>query len=260
MRDFSTDGHLVGRPTQTVNEESATQKYPIGTIYDDHGKRHRYCRAAAAITPARRGCPALIYNTWLASVTATGPQFGTDASTATGNAGDNYVICTFGASSDVARAKDIMYDGILSLFDAAGLIIDQYRITGNDESYLVALADDTMKVYIDPPLARDAVAVPCDGLPSPYNFVGDGGSVGTMTSVIVVNPIVVTTGYYFWGQTRGPAWVTPSAGWQTAATRECEWHTDGTIKAAAGVALQRAGYLLAENTDADDAHIMLKLE
>jgi len=70
----------------------------------------------------------------------------------------------------------------------------------------------------------------------------------------------VTSGYYFWGQTRGPAWVTPNAGWNTAATRECEWHTNGTIKAATGVALQRAGYLLVNNTDADDAHIMLMLE
>jgi len=33
-----------------------------------------------------------------------------------------------------------------------------------------------------------------------------------------------------------------------------------TIKAAAGVALQRAGYILVNNTDADDAHIMLMLE
>jgi uncharacterized membrane protein len=153
-----------------------------------------------------------------------------------------------------------MYDGILSLFDSAGLIIDQYRITGNDASYAASSADDAMKVYIDPPLARAAVAVPVDGLPSPFNFIGDGGSVGVQATVICVNPILVTSGYYFWGQTRGPAWVTPSAGWNTASTREAEWHTDGTIKAATGVALQRAGYLLAENTDADDAHIFLQLE
>jgi uncharacterized membrane protein len=260
MRDISTNGEIVGRPTQTVNEESVTQKYPIGTIFDSFGKRHRYCRAQEAITPARRGSPALIFNTWYNSITVSAPQFGTNGSTATGNAGDNYVICSFGADYDVARAKDLMYDGILSLFDSAGLIIDQYRITGNEATYQVSSADDTMKVYIDPPLARAAVAVPVDGLPSPYNFCGDGGSVGTAASVICVNPIVVSSGYYFWGQTRGPAWVTPNAGWTTAATRECEWHTDGTIKAAAGVAIQRAGYLLAHNSDADDAHIFLQLE
>lgn len=260
MREFNCDGTIVGRPTQGILEQSATQKYPIGTIFDSFGRRYRYCRAAEAITPARRGCPALIYDTWLASTATTKPQFGSDATTVTGLAGDDFVIATFGADYDTLRPVDCLQDGLLTLFDAAGLIIDEHRIIGNDLSYLTTLANDTCKIYIDPPLVRDHTAVPADGLPSPYNYCGDGGSVGTATSVICVPPIIVTSGYYFWGQTKGPAWVTPNAGWQTASTRECEWHTDGTIKAAAGVALQRAGYLLAENTDSDDCHIMLMLE
>jgi uncharacterized membrane protein len=260
MRDFNSEGYIQGRPYQGIMEQSATQKYPIGMILDVFGRRYRYCRAAANITPARRGCPALIYDTWKASTATTSPQFGSDGTTVTGLEGDNFVIATFGADYDTLRPVDCLQDGLLTLFDAAGLIIDEHRIIGNDLSYTTTLANDTCKIYIDPPLARDHTAVPADGLPSPYNYCGDGGSVGTMTSVIVVNPIIVTSGYYFWGQTRGPCWVTPNAGWQTAATRECEWHTDGTIKAAAGVALQRAGYLLAENTDSDDCHIMLMLE
>lgn len=260
MREFNCDGTVVGRPAQGILEQSATQKYPIGTVYEAFGRRYRYCRAAAAITPARRGCPALIYDTWLASTATTKPQFGSDASAGTGLAGDDFLVVTFGIDYDTLRPVDCLQDGLLTIFDAAGLILDEHRIIGNDASYLVSGADDTIKVYIDPPLARDYTAVPVDGLPSPYNYCGDGGSVGTMTSVICVNPIIVSSGYYFWGQTRGPAWVTPNAGWQTAATREAEWHTDGTIKAAAGVALQRAGYLLAECTDSDDAHIMLMLE
>lgn len=260
MRDFNCDGIVVGRPYQSVLEQSAVQKYPAGMIFDAFGRRWRYCRAVAAITPARRGCPALIYDTWLASTATTRPQFGSDGSTATGLIGSNEVIVTFAADYDTLRPEDVMQDGLLTLFDAAGLILDEHRIIGNDVSYTTTLANDTVKIYIDPPLARTAVAVPCDGLPSPYMFCGDGESVGTATSVICVNPIIVTSGSWFWGQTRGPCWVTPNAGWQTAGTRECEWHTNGTIKAAAGVALQRAGYLLAENTDSDDAHIMLMLE
>lgn len=260
MRDFNCDGVLVGRPSQTILQQSATQKYPIGTIYESFGRRYRYCRAAAAITPARRGCPALIYDTWKASTATTSPQFGSDGSTATGYEGDNYVIVTFAGDYDTVRTADSLADGLLTLFDSAGLKIHEHRIIGNDASYEVSSADDTIKIYVDPPLVEDLTAVPVDGLPSPYNYVGDGESVGTMTSVIVVNPIIVSSGYYFWGQTRGPCWVTPNAGWQTAATREAEWHTNGTIKAAAGVALQRAGYLLAECTDSDDAHIYLMLE
>jgi len=260
MREFNCDGIIVGRPAQSIHEQSLVQKYPIGTIFEAFGKRYRYCRAVANITPARRGCPTLIYNPWLDSVTVTGPQFGSDATTATGVSGSNELILTFAAACDVARAVDILQDGIISLFPASGIPIYQYRIIGNDASYQVTLADDRIKVYIDPPLVADMTAVPCDGMPSPYMFVGDGESVGVQASVVVVNEIIVTSGYYFWGQTRGPAWVTPNAGWNIAATRECEWHTNGTIKAAAGVALQRAGYLLAENTNADDAHIMLMLE
>lgn len=257
MRDFNADGQVYGRPYQSILEQSSTQKYPIGTIYEAFGRRYRYCRAAEAITPARRGCPALIYDTWLASTATTKPQFGSDGATITAKKDENSGIITFAGDYDTVRTVDCMQDGLLSLFDAAGIKIHEHRIIGNDASYT---SDTLMKIYVDPSFVEDATAVPCDGLPSPYNYVGDGESVGTATSVIVVNPIIVSSGYYFWGQTRGPCWVTPNAGWQTAATRECEWHTNGTIKAAAGVALQRAGYLLAENTDSDDAHIMLMLE
>lgn len=247
MREFNADGVLAGRPTQTVLEQSATQKYPIGTIYEAFGRRYRYCRAAAAITPARRGCPTLIYDTWKASTATTQPQFGSDGSTVTGVSGEGFVVATFAADYDTLRPVDCLADGLLTLFDSGGIKIHEHRIIGNDLSYTASGANDSVKIYIDPPLVEDATAVPADGLPSPYNYVADGESVGTLASVIVVNPIIVTSGYYFWGQTRGPAWVTPNAGWQTAAYREAEWHTNGTIKAAAGVALQRAGYLLAED-------------
>ncbi len=253
MREFNCDGIIVGRPYQSVHEYSATQKYPVGMVYEPFGHRWRYCRAAAEITPARRGCPNLTQNPW----TAGGYSFGADGCTVTGVAGSNSVILTQSGDYDIERTLDCFQDGILTLFPASGIPIWQYRIIGNDLSYT---SNTLVKLYIDPPLVEAAVAVPCDGMPSPYMNVGDGESVGTQLSVVVVNELIVTNGYYFWGQTRGPAWVTPNAGFNTAATRECEWHTNGTIKAAAGVALQRAGYILVNNTDSDDAHIMLQLE
>jgi hypothetical protein len=252
MREFNCDGVIVGRPDQTVHEESATQKYPIGTIYSAFGKEWAYCRAAATITPARRGCPSLTQNPW----TAGGYSFGSDECTATGVAGENYFDVTQGAAYDIERTVDCFQDGIISLFPASGIPIWQYRIIGNDLSHT---SNTIVRIYVDPPIIEAMAAVPCDGMPSPYMNVGDGESVGTQLSVVCVNEHIVTSGYYFWGQVRGPAWVTPNAGFNTTATRECEWHTNGTIKAAAGVALQRAGYILVNNTDADDAHIMLML-
>jgi len=261
MRAFNVDGVLVGRPNQTVHEQSATQKYPIGTIYEPFGKRWRYCLAAEDITIARRGCPALIYNPWKAGA----PQFGADGTTVTGNAGEPWVIATFGADYDVAKAVDVLQGGLLTLYLAAPRDdeIFEYTILGNDASYEATLADDRCKIYIDPPLSEDMTAVAADGIPSPYSAVGASGSGTTTRSFVVVPEIQVTTGYYFWGQTRGPAWVTPSAGWQTANYRDCCFHTNGTIIPhldSTGVAKQRCGYLLADCVDADDAHIMLMLE
>jgi len=228
-------------------------------IYEAFGKRWRYCRAAANITIARRGCPNLSQNPWYAG----GYSFGCDTSKATGILGENYVDITLGADYDaIERTVDVFQGGLLTAYPAAPRDdeIFQYHILGNDASYQVAIAHDTVRIYLDPPPQEAWVAVPVDGMPSPYMNVGASGSVGTQGSVIVVPEIQVTSGSFFWGQTRGPAWVTPSPGWNTASTREAEFHTDGCLKAATGVALQRAGYLLVENTDADDAHIMLMLE
>ena len=253
MREFNCDGIIVGRPYQSVHEQSAVQKFPVGYIYEAFGHRWRYSRAAANITPAKRGCPNLTQNPW----TAGGYSFGADGCTATGVAGSNFVDVTLGADYDIERTLDCFQDGIITLFPASGIPIWQYRIIGNDASHT---SNTIVRVYIDPPLVEAAVAVPCDGMPSPYMNVGDGESVGTQLSVVVVNEHIVTIGNYFWGKTKGPTWVTPSPGWNTAVTREAEWHTNGCIKAAAGVALQRAGYILVNNTDADDACIMLMLE
>jgi len=255
MRDFTVDGVLVGRPHQSVHEQSATQKYPIGTIYEAFGKRWRYSRAAAAITIARRGCPNLAQNPWDAG----GYSFGCDACLATGILGENYVDVFLDTDYDIERTVDVFQGGILTAYPAAPRDdeIFQYHILGNDPSHT---SNTYVRIYLDPPPQEAWTDVPVDGMPSPYMNVGASGSVGTQASVIIVPEIQVTSGYYFWGQTRGPAWVTPNAEWNTAATREAEWHTDGTIKAAAGVALQRAGYLLQESSDAADSHIMLMLE
>ena len=42
MRDFNVNGEIVGRPYQAVNEQSLTQKYPIGMKYESWGKIWRY--------------------------------------------------------------------------------------------------------------------------------------------------------------------------------------------------------------------------
>jgi hypothetical protein len=253
MRDWNSDGIIVGRPLQNVNEQSETQKYPIGMIYEAFGKRWRYCRAYEAITPGKRGCPNMAPSSWTAGVMS----MGSDSTTVTGTKGDSKVLIFTGGDYDLPHAVDYFQGGILTVFPAAGIAIHQYRIIGNDLSFT---SDTYMWIYIDPPLAATEASTPCDVMSSPYKNVGAPASVGTGRSVVVVPEILVTSGYFFWGQTRGPCWVTPNAEWKTASTREAEWHTNGTIKAAAGVALQRAGYQLHDTASDEDAYIMLMLE
>jgi len=254
MRDFNSNGEIVGRPFQAVNEQSLTQKYPIGIKYESYGKIWRYCRAAATISPGKRGCPNLATSAWTGTDDSYG--IGSDGATVTGIAGSNYVDVTHRAH---AHTIDEFQGGIMNVYPAAPLDVNiyQFRVIGNDADDAATLV---LRAYLDPPLPVALTAVPVDLNPSPYMNVGAPASVGTGFSVVVIPEITVTSGYFFWGQTHGPCWVTPNAGWTTVSVRECEFHTNGTIKAAAGVALQRAGYLLHGNAADDDACIMLMLE
>ena len=251
MREFDKEGTVVGVPYQGIMEESATAKYPIGTLYETFGKRFRYCKAYEAITHPHRGSYAAQPASWTAGVMS----MGSDSTTVTGIAGDTQVTIFTGADYDIAHAVDYFQGGMLTLF--TGTTVEQHRIIGNDVSHT---SNTYFEAYIEPGLriARDGVA--CDVMSSPYAFVGASGSVGTGYSVVCVPQIAVTSTYYFWGQTKGPCFVTPSVEWTTASTREAEWHTDGTIKAGLGVALQRAGFVIYANAADADSYVMLMLE
>lgn len=263
MREYNTDGVLVGRPYQTIHEQSQTQKYPIGTIYEAFGRRYRYCQAYEDITIARRGCPTHLPATWTQTPTY---NFGSNGSTASGTKGNNFLLISLGADDDgTVTPKDRYVDGLVTLFPPSPRDdeIFEYRIIGNDLGYTVSITGDRVKLYVDPPLSEDWTAIPCDGLISPYAKIRSPGSGTGNHAFVVVAPIQVTSAYYFWGQTRGPAWVTPSAGWTTANYRDVCFHTNGTIIAdidSTGVAKQRAGYILPVNGTDDDSHIMLMLE
>ena len=251
MREFDKEGTVVGAPYQGLMEESATAKYPIGTLFEAFGKRYRYCKAYEAITLPHRGCPAMQPASWTAGVMS----MGSDQTTVTGIAGATQVTIFTGADYDLAHAVDYFQGGILTIFTATET--QQHRIIGNDASHT---SDTYFEAYIDPPLKAARSGIACDVMSSPYAFVGSSASVGTGHSVVVVPEIAVQSTYYFWGQTKGPCFITCNVEWKTASTRMAEFHTDGTIKAGAGVALQHAGFQIYDTTDDEDAYIMLMLE
>jgi hypothetical protein len=251
MREFDKEGTVVGVPYQSVMEESAVARYPIGTLYEKFGARWRYCKAYEAITIPHRGCAAMQPASWTAGVMS----MGSDSTTVTGIKDDTKVLIFTGGDYDIAHAVDYFQGGMMVIFTATE--IQQHRIIGNDASFT---SNTYMYIYIEPGLlvARDGIA--CDVMSNPYAFVGSSASVGTGESVVCVPQITVQSGYYFWGQTKGPCFVTPSTEWKTASTRMAEFGVGGTIKAGTGVALQIAGFQIYDTTDDEDSYIMLMLE
>jgi hypothetical protein len=264
MRDQTIDGRVYGRPYQSILEASTVQKYPIGTIYEAFGKKFVYCKAWEEITIAHRGCPTLIPATWDEAEIY---SLGSDGCTAEGYEGEDWLLLTLGAAYDgTGRGVDVFQGGVLTLFPAAPRDneILEFRVMGNDVSYTATLADDRIKVYIDPPLQEDIDDWPVDVLSSPYRFVGNPGSGSGNHAFVVVSPIIVPQYSFFWGQVAGPCWVTPSAGWTTVNVRMAVFHTDGTVVPMAEVgnaedARQVAGFILPHNDTDDDSHIMLMI-
>ncbi len=263
LPDFNGDGVLVGRPTQDIHEESAVQNYPVGTIHERHGRRFRYCKAYEAITVTNRGCPNMVQYPWI----ATSVRSAKFVSCNSFLAGDKRIVLTV---DDVV--EDSPYAALTKNFFAGGYInaffdsnaIQTLRVSGNEVGTVNAdsAANTDIILYLDEPFAKDyAAGCTVDLYASPYIAIGASGSATAYSSFVVVPHLAVTSGYWFWGQTRGPCWVTPNAGITTANVRDVYFHSNGTVKVNSGDGLQRAGYILYKGDGSqDDSTIMLQLE
>lgn len=256
MRDFNLDGKVVGRLRPVaegghgIYEQYATQRFPIGTLYEKHGRKWRFCKAYEAITLPHRGSP----NMAIIPGDTGGSAFGVE--------GNLYAEALAGAqivyvATATAFPIDAFFGGLFVSFHGTGSEIACLRVSGND------LGNGTyVKVYLDEPLPWTVtVAYGINLHPSPYANCGNSSHVGTYASVVVVPMIAITSGYYFWGQTKGPAWVTPTV---FGTAREKYFYSDGTlIDGAVGIdANQLAGYVLARTVTAGygDGIIDLMLE
>lgn len=249
MRDFNLEGLVVGRPYQDVMEESATQRYPIGTKYERHGRIWRYARAGAAMIPHRGAFSAAIIP-------------GDTGGSTYGGEADLYGAHVAGLrevdwENATAWPVDYFQGGWAVFFRGAYSDIQTIRISGND------LGDGTScHLYLDEPLAfanEGTYGVTCYANPH-YNT----NQSGSATSPVVGVPGVALTGsgYFYWAQTSGPCWVTPTAYGPSILK---VWHTDGTIKDAANgttETLQIAGWMMNRDVSGSygDGLIWLMLE
>ena len=267
MTDINQSGRMEGklRDDFDVFHPSATQLYPIGFEMTLHGRTWKYCRAAEAITVAHRGLPCLVDYPWIATSLYSLKGLSTNDMSVGAALRKSIVVEADDYSQDTTPyasiKKNFFAGGFCNIFYSSALI-GCHRITGSEIATANATTAANLDIilYFDEPLPT-AIDASCtmDVYPSPYMCVGASDSGTTTSSFVAVAPCAVTADYFFWGQTKGPCWVTPNAGITTAKVRDVAFHTNGTIiTPVAGY--QRAGYIIYKgDTSQDDAMIMLDI-
>lgn len=267
LPDQTQNGKLVGKPREGVcglYEATAKQYYPIGTEVELYGRKWVYCRAHEAITLPHRGSPNLVQYPWIANSPYSLKGLETDSRHVTAAGLKKMTIEADDYQQDnsgLAMVKNGYTGGHAVIFFDSDLIAT-IRITGSD----ICIADPDsaanldMVIYFDDPLPTALVAAShIDVYPSPYIAQGNSNSGTAYSSFTVVPMIAVPAYYFFWGQVKGPAWVTPNAGITASKVRDVAFHTNGTILAYVAD-YQRAGYIIHKGDgSADDALIMLDL-
>jgi hypothetical protein len=265
LQPFNRDGVLRGYPTQDVYQQSATPQYPIGTIYETNGLRFRYCKAYEAISILGRGCPSMVQYPWIAT-SITSAKF---VSCNAFKAGDKKVTITVDdyiedTTPYNSKDKNFFVGGcVVFFFDTNA--IQTINITGSEPSTVNAdsAANCDIILYLETPISKDyAAGCTADIYGSRYISIGASTSNTGWSSVACIPQCAVTSGYYFWGQTKGRCWVTPTSGITGTTIRQVYFHSDGTIKdAGTDTSLQLAGYIIYKGDNSqDDAVIQLSLE
>ena len=215
-------------------------------VEDELGGRWRYCKAGAAITNPLLGAGAF------ATYTAVTP-----AITLVGS-----FTMAYTGSGDASCTKD-QYAGGTIIIGAAAANRRVYHIRGN-----IASSDTTGILTFHHPVRYAMAGTEWATInPSPYRDVRPMASDG-YRSVVCFPLQPVTSGYYFWGKTRGlcfgiVASTTPGA---AADDRALAFNREGALIMVdetwnAGNSMQYAGYVIAKTASGDgDQSFMLQLE
>jgi hypothetical protein len=254
---------IPGQSDQLITAASTTQKFEIGTRRVEYGRTFRYSRAGELLSTAGRGRLARFGN-WVPDG-VTGPDvdgfYGDLYGTA--SIGDTYVDLEMADTSET-YAANYFQGGYVLFFN--GNFCMHYIVKSDASGALYC------RIYLDHPLTQDVgttqgVEVYC----SPYRKIMAPATGATYTSFAgMLHCDDVASGSYFWLQTRGPCWITPT-GWSgttcpgyAANYREVYGVSDGTIQPGQGtpvIGCHRVGYLISRTESAyGDVFIMLMLE
>lgn len=246
---------------QDINAQSVSQVYPMGMQFKRGDKKYRYSLAAGNLAALAR---LVINSNYAPGVTGHTQEDGYE--------GNVYAIAPIGQTyvdiaDTVARAANFYQGGHMIIF--SGTIFHQRYIIRSELG-----TGAFVRVHFIEPLVTEAPAV-TDGVTvyrSPYSAVKAAGSTQVgFEPFIGVNLLPITSGYYFWLQTDGLAFITAHGGtWPGAAAdqRDVYAHQDGTVDPASvkdpTSGFQKVGWLstLTGGTASDygDALINLQLD
>jgi hypothetical protein len=228
--------------------------YPLGTIGFKGARKFVYAKAGGTILGNSR---LLVDANYIPS--ANGHE------DTNGFEGNVYVAAAAGAttvdiSDTTARAQNYYEGGYLVLYEDSGVKSCTIRINGSEVGTTAYV-----RCYLDDPIPWAITASTfCDAYLSPYSNITQPAS-SHYESFMGVAHNAVTSGYYFWLQTDGPAWLaqygaTTLPGY-TADYRDAFAWFDGTIKVGATAgALQRIGYGLGKSVSGyGDSFVMMQL-
>lgn len=239
-------------------EQHSVAQHRLGTqlILPD-ARVFRYCKAAAALGGLMR---AAINSNYAPGCTGHANEDGFEGAPSAAVAAGG-VSVTF--ADTTARAKDYYQDGYLVTYPSGHY--QMQRIRSSDVG-----AGTTVTVYLEEELTTAiTTSTGLTAYLSPYSAVKAGMSTNQYYEAFVcVPPRPVTSGYYFWGQVRGPCGITPHGGtWPGSAAnyRDVFFWIDGTIDPSSVAdptsGYQRAGYLLSSTVSSyGDLFVYLQLD
>jgi hypothetical protein len=185
---------VINGVAQSIYTESSTQKAPLGQKLEfDDGRVFRYTKSGASIAIGL-----VCANDYSDGLLAETDNFSIDSDVA---AGDTSFSLTGGGSEFATSAN--AYAGSYIVFSDGGGAGEYYRIKGHGAASSDKITFELFdKLGTAPTATTDIIIV---GSPYGNTLTADGTSIAVDGDnwAIGVSPIAVTSGYYFWMQTRG---------------------------------------------------------
>jgi hypothetical protein len=257
--------HVVSLASEAIYREYENKPCPIGTLgMDAFGSLYRLCKAGAAITIG--GYPGPVANANVCADGVTGDLSTCDLYSDTASVGD-LVIRIDDTNTAAARPVDFFEGGHAFFYGANTTERQARRVVSSTIGTSASLY-----ITLDAPLTVAITDGAVDVFPSQYSNCVNPQAEAAGYETFVAFPLMpsITSGYYFWGLTRGPCMGHYHSTWPGAGAvdKDVYFYQNGSIDSVenvtgsfGSVSPQRAGYLIPCNTsDYGSTFFFLQLE